>query len=81
MWLHHQFAGAAKQVAFGVTTFVSPVRMVVKADSGIKTLDDLNGKAVATTTGTTSDRYIKQNEKGHNIDVKTSTAKTTPNPS
>ena len=59
-----------KQVAFGVTTFVSPVRMVVKADSGIKTLDDLNGKAVATTTGTTSDRYIKQNEKGHNIDVK-----------
>lgn len=59
-----------KQVAFGVTTFVSSVRMVVKADSGIKTLDDLNGKAVATTTGTTSDRYIKQNEKGHNIDVK-----------
>ena len=59
-----------KQVAFGVTTFVSPVRMVVKADSGIKTLDDLNGKTVATTTGTTSDRYIKQNEKGHNIDVK-----------
>ena len=59
-----------KQVAFGVTTFVSPVRMVVKADSGIKTLNDLNGKAVATTTGTTSDRYIKQNEKGHNIDVK-----------
>ncbi|MFO1234667.1 MAG: amino acid ABC transporter substrate-binding protein [Rivihabitans pingtungensis] len=59
-----------KQVAFGVTTFVSPVRMVVQADSGIKTLDDLNGKAVATTTGTTSDRYIKQNEKGHNIDVK-----------
>ena len=53
-----------KQVAFGVTTFVSPVRMVVvKADSGIKTLDDLNGKAVATTTGTTSDRYIKQNER------------------
>ena len=59
-----------KQVAFGVTTFVSPVRMVVKADSGIKTLDDLNGKAVATTTGTTSDRYIKQNEKGQSIDVK-----------
>ena len=59
-----------KQVAFGVTTFVSPVRMVVKADSGIKSLSDLNGKAVATTTGTTSDRYIKQNEKGQSIDVK-----------
>ena len=59
-----------KQVAFGVTTIVSPVRMVVKADSGNKTLSDLNGKAVATTTGTTSDRYIKQNEKGQSIDVK-----------
>ena len=59
-----------KQVAFGVTTFVSPVRMVVKADSGIKSLSDLNGKAVATTAGTTSDRYIKQNEKGQSIDVK-----------
>ena len=59
-----------KQVAFGVTTFVSPVSMVVKADSGIKSLSDLNGKAVATTTGTTSDRYIKQNEKGQSIDVK-----------
>ena len=59
-----------KQVAFGVTMFVSPVRMVVKADSGIKSLSDLNGKAVATTTGTTSDRYIKQNEKGQSIDVK-----------
>lgn len=59
-----------KQVAFGVATFVSPVRMVVKADSGIRTLNDLNGKAVATTTGTTSDRYIKQNEKGQSIDVK-----------
>ncbi|MDK2124995.1 transporter substrate-binding domain-containing protein [Parachitinimonas caeni] len=59
-----------KQVAFGVSTYVTSVRMLTKADSGVKTLDDLNGKAVVTTTGTTSDRYIKQNEKGHNIDVK-----------
>lgn len=59
-----------KQVAFGVSTFVTAVRMVVKANSGISKLDDLNGKPVVTTTGTTSDRYIKQNEQGKAIDVK-----------
>ncbi|MFC4160330.1 transporter substrate-binding domain-containing protein [Chitinimonas lacunae] len=59
-----------KQVAFGVTTFVTSVRMAVKANSGISKLDDLNGKPVVTTTGTTSDRYIKQNEQGKAIDVK-----------
>ena len=59
-----------EQVAFSVTPFVASVRMAVKADSGIKNLSDLDGKAVVTTTGTTSDRYIKQNEKGQNINVK-----------
>lgn len=59
-----------KQVAFGVSTFVTSVRMAVKTSTAFKTLDDLNGKPVVTTTGTTSDRYIKQNEQGHNLDVK-----------
>jgi glutamate/aspartate transport system substrate-binding protein len=44
--------------------------MLVKADSGIKDLAQLDGKAVVTTTGTTSDALIKQNEKGKKIDVK-----------
>jgi glutamate/aspartate transport system substrate-binding protein len=59
-----------KQVGFSVAHCVTSVRMAVKANSGIKNLDDLNGKAVVTTTGTTSDRYIKQNERGKKIDVK-----------
>ncbi len=59
-----------KQVSFGNTTFVTGIRMLVKADSGITDLAQLNGKAVVTTTGTTSDALIKQNEKGKNIDVK-----------
>jgi glutamate/aspartate transport system substrate-binding protein len=59
-----------KQVAFGVATFVTSVRMAVKKGTRIDSLDDLNGKPVVTTTGTTSDRYIKQNEKGMTIDVK-----------
>ncbi|SMC29562.1 amino acid ABC transporter substrate-binding protein, PAAT family [Andreprevotia lacus DSM 23236] len=59
-----------KQVAFGVNMFLVNVRMAVKASSGIKSVADLNGKPVVTTTGTTSDRYIKQHEAGQKIDVK-----------
>ncbi|MCB6183331.1 transporter substrate-binding domain-containing protein [Leeia sp. TBRC 13508] len=64
-----------KQVAFGVATYVAPVRMVVKAGTKIDSLDDLNGKAVVTTTGTTSDQLIRKNEKGMSIDVKNVYAK------
>lgn len=59
-----------KQVAFGVSYYVTEVRMVTKANSGVKSLSDLNGKAVVTTTGTTSDRLIREHEKGKSIDVK-----------
>jgi glutamate/aspartate transport system substrate-binding protein len=59
-----------KQVAFGVSYYVTEIRMVTKANSGVKSLSDLNGKAVVTTTGTTSDRLIREHEKGKSIDVK-----------
>jgi len=59
-----------KQVSFGNTTFVTGIRMLVKADSGIKDIAQLDGKAVVTTTGTTSDALIKASEKGKHIDVK-----------
>jgi glutamate/aspartate transport system substrate-binding protein len=59
-----------KQVAFSVAYYVTEIRMVTKANSGIKSLSDLNGKAVVTTTGTTSDRLIREHEKGQHIDVK-----------
>jgi glutamate/aspartate transport system substrate-binding protein len=47
-------AARQKDVAFAVTTYVEEVRMAVKASSGIASIKDLNGKTVATTTGTTS---------------------------
>ena len=59
-----------KQVSFGNTTFVTGIRMLVKADSGIKDIAQLDGKPVVTTTGTTSDALIKASEKGKHIDVK-----------
>jgi glutamate/aspartate transport system substrate-binding protein len=59
-----------KQVSFGVATFVTGIKMLVKADSGITDIAQLDGKAVVTTTGTTSDALIKASEKGKHIDVK-----------
>ena len=43
-----------KNMAFADTTCVEEVRIAVKASSGITSIAQLNGKNVATTTGTTS---------------------------
>jgi glutamate/aspartate transport system substrate-binding protein len=59
-----------KQVAFAPTTFVTNVRMAVKKASGINSLSQLNGKPVATTTGTTSVQLMRAHEKGKSIDFK-----------
>jgi glutamate/aspartate transport system substrate-binding protein len=59
-----------KQVAFAPTTFVTNVRMAVKKASGIMSLGQLNGKPVATTTGTTSVQLMRAHEKGKNIDFR-----------
>lgn len=46
-------------VAFGYTTFVSGVKVVVRKDTGIDRITDLEGKVVVTTTGTTTERLVK----------------------
>ncbi len=63
-------AARQKDVAFGVTTYVEEVRMVVKADSKITSIKDLNGKTVATTTGTTSVQTLRKNERAGGLDFK-----------
>jgi glutamate/aspartate transport system substrate-binding protein len=59
-----------KQVAFGPTYFVINVTAAVKKSSGINTLADLNGKTIATTSGTTSVPLIKKYEKTQKVEVK-----------
>jgi glutamate/aspartate transport system substrate-binding protein len=59
-----------EQVAFGPSYFVVNITAAVKKDSGINTLADLNGKTIATTSGTTSVPLLKQYEKTAAIDVK-----------
>ncbi|WP_421954199.1 transporter substrate-binding domain-containing protein [Polaromonas sp.] len=59
-----------KDVAFLYTTFVEEVRIAVKANSGITSITQLNGKNVATTTGTTSVQTLRKNERAKGIDFK-----------
>ncbi|AZG15448.1 amino acid ABC transporter substrate-binding protein [Cupriavidus pauculus] len=49
-----------KQVAFSVSHYVSTVRMLVRADSGIQSFSDLRGKTVVTSAGSTGDRHVRR---------------------
>jgi glutamate/aspartate transport system substrate-binding protein len=60
----------AKDVAFAHTAYVEEVRILTKANSPIKDIKDLNGKTVATTTGTTSVQLLRKNERATGIDFK-----------
>ena len=63
-------AARQKDVAFAVTTYVEEVRIATKAKSGINSIKDLNGKTVATTTGTTSVQTLRKHERAGGIDFK-----------
>jgi glutamate/aspartate transport system substrate-binding protein len=57
----------AKDVGFAYTLYVEEVRIAVKANSGIKSIADLNGKKVATTTGTTSVQLLRKHERANGV--------------
>ncbi|MEN9379508.1 MAG: hypothetical protein RJB15_1194, partial [Pseudomonadota bacterium] len=57
----------AKDVGFANTLYVEEVRIAVKANSGIKSISDLAGKKVATTTGTTSVQLLRKHERANGV--------------
>ncbi len=59
-----------KTVSFGPTYFVINVTAAVKKNSGIKTLADLNGKTISTTSGTTAVPLLKGYERTKAADIK-----------
>jgi glutamate/aspartate transport system substrate-binding protein len=59
-----------QQVSFGPTYFVINVGAAVKKSSGIKTMADLNGKTISTTSGTTAVPLLKKYEKTQTADIK-----------
>ena len=60
-------AARGRDVAFAVTTYVEEVRIATKANSGITGISQLNGKKVATTTGTTSVQTLRKNERANGV--------------
>ena len=60
-------AARQKDVSFAATTYVEEVRIAVKANSGINSIGQLNGKNVATTTGTTSVQHLRKHERSAGV--------------
>ncbi len=63
-------AARQKDVAFAVTTYVEEVGIAVRTNSNVHHIKDLNGKSVATTTGTTSVQTLRKNERADGVDFK-----------
>ena len=61
-------AARQQQVAFALTTYVEEIRIAVKTTSGIQSISQLNGRKVATTTGTTSVQLLRKNQKATGIE-------------
>ena len=48
-----------KQVAFAYTTFVAGIKMLAKKSSNVASIEDLRGKSIVVTKGTTSEKMMK----------------------
>jgi glutamate/aspartate transport system substrate-binding protein len=59
-----------KDVAFLNTTYVEEVRMAVKANSGLTSIAQLNGKTVVATAGSTTVQTLRRHEKATGADFK-----------
>jgi glutamate/aspartate transport system substrate-binding protein len=64
-----------KQVAFTNTYFVTANRYVAKKSSNIKTLADLKGKTVVSTSGTTNIKWLTEENGKQNLGMSILTAK------
>ncbi len=68
-------AARAKEVAFAVNYFYASSRLLVKKSSGIHKLGDLAGKAIATTTGTTTFGQLRKLSLERNLNLSVVPAK------
>lgn len=59
-----------KQVSFTLTTFITGTKLLVRKDSGIKQIEDMNGKVIALAPGTTNFRVIKSIIEKEHLNVK-----------
>ena len=65
----------AKSVAFAVNYFYTGTRLLVKKSSGIRSFDDLGGKPVTVTTGTTNFKLMRKFNLDHGLGMELLAAK------
>jgi glutamate/aspartate transport system substrate-binding protein len=58
-----------KQVAFSNTIAYTQTQLLTKKSSGIREFEDIAGKTVAVTAGTTSERYLRKYADGKKVSV------------
>ncbi|MFQ5995222.1 MAG: amino acid ABC transporter substrate-binding protein [Acidiferrobacterales bacterium] len=60
----------SKQIDYLAITFITGTKLAVKKGSGIKEVEDLNGKRIALSLGTTNEKAVKRVMKQNNINIK-----------
>src|ERR1700734_4415983 len=58
-----------KQVAFTITHFVTATRFMSKKSSHLNSIDDLKGKTVASTSGTTNIKQLTETNAARNLGI------------
>ena len=59
----------AKQIDYLHVTFITGTKLAVKKGSGVKEIEDLNGKRIALSLGTTNEKAVKQVAQEKGLDI------------
>ncbi|WP_181444146.1 transporter substrate-binding domain-containing protein [Pseudoxanthomonas sp. z9] len=60
----------ARSVAFTTNYFIAGTRLLVRRDSGIRDFDDLRGRNVVVSAGTTSEIALRQHDARHHLGIR-----------
>ena len=60
----------SKQISYLHVTFITGTKLAVKKGSGIKEIEDLNGKAIGLSLGTTNEKAVKRIAKQKGLKIK-----------
>ena len=60
----------SKQIDYLAITFITGTKLAVKKDSKINEIEDLNGKAIALSLGTTNEKAVKKVAQEKGLDIK-----------
>ena len=60
----------SKQISYLHVTFITGTKLAVKKGSGIKEIEDLNGKAIGLSLGTTTEKAVKRIAKQKGLKIK-----------